>query len=228
MGVPMTPAEIALTTAHAFFKDVDEALQRDDSPSPDLINTLSLGSRKLMEAEKLDPDAKLPNYDNTGTVSIRDIKAMGVGLEGKFQLFSGEFKKAIALFDQSIALNPDIPISWASKGIAHGQLMQKQEAIAAFQKAIELDPENIDYHKALTEVQSISGSEIAAAKVISAGQKTFSVMRIIYIFFLLLPFILIIGGFAAGNTDSVISGFLFLVIFGFFAMAYDKVKSFFS
>lgn len=160
----MTPAEIALTTAHAFFKDVDEELQGKTTAAPaELLNTLALGSRKLIEAEKLDPRAALKHNDGMSDVTIQDIKAMGVGLEGKIQLLSGDFKKSIATFERAIALKPDFALSWASKGAAHAQLMQKSEAIAALGKAIELDPENIDYHKALAEAQSISGAEQAAA-----------------------------------------------------------------
>lgn len=176
-----TKAEIALATANSFLQEAGTDVDRyrgDEEKFPALrntfLNTIALASNKIIEAEKLDPNATYTQKvgDATVTLSIPQYKAMALEMEGTVYFFAGEDKKAIATYDKAIAIFPDFAKAWYGKGRAHIVLKNKAEAIAALEKAIEVDPEDIDYHKALERAKAISGSEIAFDRTASAVRKT--------------------------------------------------------
>ncbi len=49
--------------------------------------------------------------------------------------------KALAIYDELIALEPDLAVNYAVRGLAHDRLGQHQKALADYQQAIKLDPE---------------------------------------------------------------------------------------
>jgi tetratricopeptide (TPR) repeat protein len=51
-----------------------------------------------------------------------------------------EFQTAIAGFERSSALNPNAPQAYGNMGICYGFLNEKKKALAAFDKALEIDP----------------------------------------------------------------------------------------
>ena len=53
---------------------------------------------------------------------------------------NGEWEKAIAGFEEVLAMNPKSPQTYGNMGTCYGQLGRKQEALAAFDQALELDP----------------------------------------------------------------------------------------
>jgi len=55
-------------------------------------------------------------------------------------MHNGEWEKAIAGFKGVLAMNTNSPQTYGNMGICYGQLGRKQEALAAFDKALELDP----------------------------------------------------------------------------------------
>ena len=54
--------------------------------------------------------------------------------------YSGNFEKALTNFNTITTLNPDDVTIWNNKGVALGMLNRNEEALAAFEKAIELNP----------------------------------------------------------------------------------------
>jgi Flp pilus assembly protein TadD len=54
----------------------------------------------------------------------------------------GEMKEAIALWDQALALNPNVSAIWHNRGSALGHLGLLDEAIISFDKAIEINPKD--------------------------------------------------------------------------------------
>jgi Tfp pilus assembly protein PilF len=69
-----------------------------------------------------------------------------------YQLLStGEFKKALSKFEKAIKEAPDNPDAYFGKAEA-GLLVPKvtsEDILAAYKKAIELDPENAYYHSSM-------------------------------------------------------------------------------
>jgi hypothetical protein len=51
--------------------------------------------------------------------------------------------------------------------------MNKANAVAAFQRAVELDPKNIKYRKELSRADSLSAAEIAGYKATRAGERIY-------------------------------------------------------
>lgn len=51
-----------------------------------------------------------------------------------------EFQTAIAGFERASALNPNAPQAYGNMGICYGYLNEKEKALAAFDKALEIDP----------------------------------------------------------------------------------------
>jgi lipoprotein NlpI len=64
-----------------------------------------------------------------------------------------EWKKAIYAFSESERIVNTIPLVYGNLGICHAQLGHKSDALAAFDKALELDPqyEPAIVNKAMTE-----------------------------------------------------------------------------
>jgi tetratricopeptide (TPR) repeat protein len=52
----------------------------------------------------------------------------------------GRNDEALASFDKSISINPNIAIIWSSKGTSLFKLGKYNDAISAYDKAISLDP----------------------------------------------------------------------------------------
>lgn len=174
-----TKAEIALATANSFFAEAAHVLDNQRGNVSvfrnDILNKIALGSKKILEAEELDPHASFTatNDGDTVTVDIPRMKALALNLEGLVYLRTNEPKKAISAFDKAIAIIPDFADAWFHKGLAFKNLMNKSNAIDSLSKAIELDGENIGYHQALAEAHSISTVEVAIERTSSFIGKFF-------------------------------------------------------
>jgi tetratricopeptide (TPR) repeat protein len=174
-----TPGAIAaLELARAYIEEVREA----DTPGledHDLrkhhLNTLALASKQIDAAQKLDPDATLEGEDEKEIpyrYSINELKAEALLLEGiTHQTY--DVKRAIPALRQATTLNPNGARAFYVLGLTHAANMNKAEAVAAFERAVALDPKNITYRKELNRAQSLSVGTIAAYKATRAGEKIF-------------------------------------------------------
>ena len=52
-----------------------------------------------------------------------------------------KWEKAIIKFNRAIKLNPDHPQSYGNMGLCYAQMGRKQDALNAFNKALQIDPE---------------------------------------------------------------------------------------
>jgi tetratricopeptide (TPR) repeat protein len=229
----MTPAQAALATAVSFLDEIDSAIrsigenaQKAKQERSEILNTISLATGKIQEAESLDADVTV-EYDGIA-FTIAGAKAFALDMEGLIHYIADEPKKALPIIEKATEIQPNAAQAWFHKGMIHASLMQKPQAIEALSKAIELSPDDIQYHRSLALVKSLSNSEISAAKLMSAGRKTFGVMKFIFLLFMILPFFMIIVGIVNKDSGSLFVGIGLLVAYGACMMAYDKVRSFFS
>ena len=68
---------------------------------------------------------------------------------------------------------PDNPSAHYLLGLLHAANMNRSEAVAALQRAVDLDPKNLTYRKELNRAQSLSVGEIAAYKATRAGEHVY-------------------------------------------------------
>ena len=174
-----TPGAIAaLELAYAYIEEVREA----DTPGledHDLrkhhLNTLALASKQLDAAQKLDPDAILEGQDEKDIpyrYSINELKAEALLLEGiTHQTY--DTKRAVPALRKATTLNPNSSRAFYVLGLTHAANMNKAEAVAAFERAVALDPKNLAYRKELNRAQSLSVGVIAAYKATRAGERIF-------------------------------------------------------
>lgn len=60
--------------------------------------------------------------------------------QGKEALAAKQFDQAIAAFGEAIKVNPQLPLAYNNRGIAHCNKNELDQAISDFSKVIELDP----------------------------------------------------------------------------------------
>ena len=162
-----TKAEIALETAFSFIQDVISKVhsthgdeERAQMIRPEVLNLISLASRKIAEAEQLDPHAEFHYEDKIFTIPI--AKSIALDAEGFIHCTAGDDKKGIPILEQAVKMHPENAMAWYHKAVAHGGQLEKKEALEAITKALEIDETNIEYHKAHEMIKSISGAEQAA------------------------------------------------------------------
>ena len=173
-----TPAAIiALQLANAYIDEV----RKTPTPQPDdkaglreALSTLALATKQLAVAEQKDPDAiaeiecdgeKLP-------FNLADLQSEALLQEGAmlWRTSPGRAKKALEL---AMAITPDLARPYYFLGLIHSGEHNPQRAAAALQKAVDLEPTNIEYHKALDRARNISGGEVVGYKVTRAGERVY-------------------------------------------------------
>jgi tetratricopeptide (TPR) repeat protein len=174
-----TPGAIAaMELAMAYIEEVRAA----DSPGVDdedmrkaQLNTLSLATKQIERAEKLDPDAILEGEDKDGLpfrISVTEMKAEALFLEGvTHHVF--DLKRSIPALVKATALNPNDPRPFYVLGVTHAANRNKKRAVAALERAVALDPKNLQYRKELNRVENMTAAEIAGYKATRAGERVF-------------------------------------------------------
>lgn len=174
-----TPGAIAaLELARAYIEEVraaDTPGLEDHDVRKHHLNTLALASKQLDAAQKLDPDAILEGEDEKEIpyrYSINELKAEALLLEGiTHQTY--DLKRAIPALRKATTLNPNSARAFYVLGLTHAANMNKTDAVAAFERAVALDPKNLAYRKELNRAESISVGVIAAYKATRAGERVF-------------------------------------------------------
>jgi tetratricopeptide (TPR) repeat protein len=168
----------ALELAYAYIEEVRQA----DTPGledHDLrkhhLNTLALASKQLAVAQLLDPDAILEGQDDKEIpyrYSINELKAEALLLEGiTHQTY--DTKRAVPALRKATTLNPNSSRAFYVLGLTHAANMNRGAAVAAFERAVALDPKNLSYRKELNRAQSLSVGVVAAYKATRAGERIF-------------------------------------------------------
>lgn len=84
----------------------------------------------------------------------------------------GEWKRAIKGFERSIRWSPDVPQPYGNMGICYAKLGEKQLALSAFDKALDIDP---DYELARMNKQSTE--QIKEGEPLPVEMKSIRYMR---------------------------------------------------
>ena len=174
-----TPAALAaMELAFAYIEEVRAA----DRPSFDdtdtrkqQLNTLSLASKKLDAAQRFDPDAIFEGQDdneNAIRFSINELKAEALLFEGITHRIY-DITRAIPALTRATAADPNNARVFHVLGLTHAANMNRAEAIAAFERAVTLNPGNLAYRKELDRAQNLTAGEIAGYKATRAGEKIF-------------------------------------------------------
>ncbi len=158
----------ALQLAHAYIREVQDnakSLPGNAAMAAHLLNELSLASKQLAVAEAADATATLSD-DEHGTFSLADLKARALFFEAVCRS-EADAKRAIRILHQAIALDPLLAPAHYWIGSLEAGLFHKPQAIAAFERAIALDPANLDYKMELGRAHNISMSQIAFERAVS-------------------------------------------------------------
>ena len=173
-----TPAAIiALQIAHSYIDEVETqpSLNPEDvQQTRELLNTLALATKQLTIAEAKDPDAVLEVKKNDLIYDLTqaNLKAHALTQEA-FLVHMTDPRRAVKALDQAIQFTPDEPRPYYIMGIIHSQNRNPGRATTALAKAVELDPANIEYRKALDRAANISGTEVVGYKVTRTGERVY-------------------------------------------------------
>jgi tetratricopeptide (TPR) repeat protein len=82
------------------------------------------------------------NIWNENHISMKQYFEAQDEFEAGFSLMEDrKWEKAIIKFNRAIKLNPDHPQSYGNMGLCYAQMGRKQDALNAFNKALQIDPE---------------------------------------------------------------------------------------
>ena len=150
--------------------DADDKVGREDQ-----LNTLALATRQLRRAESFDPDAILDGESEDGssyTFTIDQLKALALFYEGTaYHVYDP--RHAVPPLVASTQLNPNAASAFYLLGVVHAANHNKQQAVFALRKAVELEPRNIKYRKELDRAENISGGQILTFKTTRAAEKSY-------------------------------------------------------
>jgi tetratricopeptide (TPR) repeat protein len=170
-------AVAALELALAYLEEVREAATPDHDDKDarkHLLNTLALAAKQLELANKLDSNAVLEGEDDAipYRFTVNELKAEALLLEGiTHQRY--DIRRAIPALTAATKLNPNSARAFYVLGLVHAANMNKAQSVAAFERAVALDPKNIAYRKELNRTQNLSAAEVAGYKVTRAGERVF-------------------------------------------------------
>ena len=156
-------------------READRPAFDDELTRKQHLNTLSLAAKQLEKAESLDPDAVYEREADDGTplrFSVSEVKAEALFLEGMTHS-TYDMKRAIPSLMKATALNPDDPCAFFALGIVHAANHNKKQALAAFRRAVALDPKNLTYRKELNRVENMTAAEIAAYKATRGAEHVY-------------------------------------------------------
>jgi tetratricopeptide (TPR) repeat protein len=92
------------------------------------------------------PASSLSNFLAQKGMSMSTKQATERLQAGTVQIMKGDYRKAIAIFSQAIALNPGYPGLYLNRGAARMGLNDYQGAVQDFNQAIALQPSSLAYY----------------------------------------------------------------------------------
>lgn len=166
-----TEATGALKLANSYVDEVIKLIPNPFEIEPEsmneIITTLDLAAKQLDKAERLDPAVTVMHEIEAGATEL-DIKTtrssillyrgLAVGF-GK-----GEKTAGAKLIEQAIALAPTgFANAHFALAVLYSDSGRKSEGMQHLRKAIELDPENIEFQKVLDRLENESGLKLRIA-----------------------------------------------------------------
>ncbi|HEV7500529.1 MAG TPA: tetratricopeptide repeat protein, partial [Vicinamibacteria bacterium] len=77
---------------------------------------------------------------------------------GRLYLRKGDWAGAVGALEQATKLAPDVGEAWARLGTAYQYVHKSPDALAAYKRAVELDPANVDYRTTYGLILGIAGN----------------------------------------------------------------------
>jgi len=87
-------------------------------------------------------------------VNFSGIVADESGYLGYRALKDGDANQAVEYLETAVRLKPQDSGNWFNLGVAYYRLQRLDDAVAAYQRAIELSPDNADFKKALIQLKA--------------------------------------------------------------------------
>ena len=224
---PIT-ALAALELAQAFMSGVADgisAVQGNPALAAQSLNELSLASRQLNLAECADPSAALTiEVDGDSvTFTLTELKARALFLEGICRS-EADPNRAIRILTQAVELEPMMARAHYSIGLLEATLYHKERAIAALERAVALEPKNLDFRKDLHRVRNISASEIVFEHAASGTRKTIRGVKIAGACVLGIMALSLIANLADPATRGPFLIGIFVILFAY-GMVVSMIKS---
>ncbi len=203
----------SLKLADSYLNEVMESLEHiegNESLGRDMLNTISLADKQLDKAYQLDPSAHLDGID------INFLRANAFGVRGAIESDAlGKRSAAISSLKKSIELCDDIDISHYTIGVIYANTGKKEEAVKHLRRAVELNPDNMEYRKLLDRIGNVSG----VGMKVGAFRGSWKVM-------IVLAALSIAGLFMASEGGNAATAGIFnFALWGGSAFIYWKIKS---
>jgi tetratricopeptide (TPR) repeat protein len=224
-----TPAAVeAMELAYAYLDEVD--FERMPDMASEYLNTIALASKQIAIAEKTDPDATFALEHDDGSTSVmtvNELKAHALFKEGVCHA-DADPRRAVRVLEQAAAIDPMQASTHYWIGLLHAQLFNKQLAIAALEKALAIDPRNIEYRKALDRARNISGAQVAFDRAASATRTSVNIARWLPLAILLFFVISLIAAINSGDTTTVVAIVGIFFCLGLILKGVDVIKAWFK
>ena len=201
----------SLKLADSYLKEVEDSFEQvegNESLGHDLLNTVNLAMKQIDKAEQIDSNANLDGIDSTF------LRARALGDRGVIESDSlGKRSAAISSLTKSIELCDDIDITHYAIGVIYSQTGKKNEALKHLRRAVDINPENMEYRKILDRLENVSD----VGMKVGAFRGSWKV-------------ILVLGGLSLAGLIMALSGegvpgIFNFIFWGVIAFIYWKVKS---
>jgi len=130
-------------------KLIQAALAVDDTLPGAWYN---LGSDLHNAGDKLGAVAALRRCEELAGAEPYSLTNLGWNLQ-----LTGQFDAAYEVLTRAIAANPDLPLAWSNRSLAHNSLHNPTRAIYDARKAVELAPDEAQHHMALAFALMMDG-----------------------------------------------------------------------
>jgi tetratricopeptide (TPR) repeat protein len=151
----------ALTLGYSYLDDVNEQILSGNindnyQLSSKLIKDLKSAIKNFEKAESLDPDVELEDGRNSSIGKAVSIGAIGCI---KFEGYR-ERENAVKLLKEALDMHEELPMFHAELGAIYANQGNKQLAIDHLKRAIELEPDEMEYRKTLDKLEDLSDSAL--------------------------------------------------------------------
>lgn len=150
----------------------EDALRRSLSIENNVMSYLML-AQALLESgdeDKLDEAEDLLHQAEALTLSPSEEASVATTL-GELYIQRDEYGKALDLYQRAVTLVPDFPAGWYNVGRVLRLLERDDEAITAFKRAIEAQPDDIESYAELTDIYLQHGQLSAARSLLKEGRQ---------------------------------------------------------
>ncbi len=223
----------AMQLAHAYMSEFHDDIGNtltDPAFAAQTLNTLSLISRQLDIADRADPSATLTVEGKDGepnTLSLTMMKGAALYYEATCRMADSP-KRAVQLFEQCLEQTPDAANAYFWIGTLHADMFNKARAIEAFEKALALEPGNLEYRKALVRTQNISGTQVAFDRAVTGTRKTINFTRWVWTGIVVFTLISFVSALIRQDTATAVAIFFVFLVFGLGLRSITAAKTWFS